>query len=181
MKKVVIIIVCFLACYIVLERFPVKRCISIEDAYEKLHADNTYICEFEAVTGANWRIYTENETTSELVCLEGNVPINDINKASFFWFGKNKFLIQGEVIGIRIVSGEGDIKDYYDVEESNKIAENIEDRCEYYDIINVTKWDIIEPIERGDSFRFLAPKNALNLFDFDWREMLKSVYIMKGK
>ena len=142
MKKAVKIIFCFLVCYIFLERLPVKRCISLEEAYEKMNTNNTYICEFEATTGPDWRIYTENETTSALVWLEGNVPNDDINKASFFWFGRNKFLIQGEVTGIREMGGE----------------------C--YDIINVTEWDIIEPIDRGDSFRFLEPKDALNLFDF---------------
>lgn len=167
MKKILKIICCFLVSLIIIERIPVKRCISVEEAYKKMNANNnTYICEFEATTGPDWIIYTKNETTPRLVCLEGNVPINHINKASFFWFAKNRFLIQGEVIGMRIVSGEGDIEDYYDVEECNKIVQSMEPRCECYDIIDVTEWDIIEPIKRGNSFRFLALKNALNLFDF---------------
>ncbi len=167
MKKIVKIIFCFLVCYIFLERLPVKRCISIEEAYEKLNTDNTtYICEYEATTGPDWRIHTKDETTSKLVWLEGNVPNNDINKATFFWFSENRFLIQGEVIGIRVMSDEEDIEDYYDVEERNEIVQAIEAPYECFDIINVTEWDIIEPIDRGDSFRFLAPKDALNLFDF---------------
>lgn len=167
MKKVVKIIFCFLVSYIVLERIPVKRCISIEEAYKKLDTNNnTYICEFEATTGSDWRIYTKDETISRLVCLEGNVPINYINKATFFWFARNRFLIQGEMIGIRVMSASGDIEDYYDLEECNKIVQAIEAPCEWFDIIDVTEWDIIEPIERGDSFRFLAAKNALSVFDF---------------
>lgn len=166
MKKSIKILFYFLVGYIILERIPVKRCISIEEAYEKLNTNNTYICEFEATTGPDWRIYTKNEKISRLVCLEGNVPNNYINKATFFWFARNRFLIQGEVIGIRIVSARGDIEDYYDVVERNKIVQAIEAPYECYDIIDVTEWDIIGPIERGDSFRFLAPKDALNLFDF---------------
>lgn len=167
MKRVAKILFCFIVIYIILESIPVKRCISAEEADTMLNANNNvYICEFAATTGPSWSVGTKEETISELVCLEGNVPIDDINKAAFFWFSRNKFLIQGEAVGKRIVSSEGEIKDCYDVEECNRIVQNMEQKYECYDIINVTKWDIIGPIERGDSFRFFAPKNALSLFDF---------------
>ena len=67
---------------------------------------------------------------------------------------------------MRIVNSEGEIKDYYDIEEANKIIQNMDEKYECYDIIYVANWDIIAPLERGDSFRFLAPKEALSLFDF---------------
>lgn len=167
MKRITKVLFCLLVSYIILERIPVKRCISAEEAYKKMNTDsNAHVCEFEATTGADWIIYTKNGATSRLVCLEGNVPINYINKASFFWFARNKFLIQGEVIGMRVVNGEGDIEDYYDIEEYNERIQAMESRCECYDIIDVTEWDVIGPLKRGNSFRFLAPKDALSLFDY---------------
>lgn len=45
----------------------------------------------------------------------------------------------------------------------------LDGRCECYDIIHVSQWDIIEPFIRGDSLRFLAPKKYLSIWDFNWK------------
>ena len=81
---------------------PIKRGLSIEEARERLENSNTYICEQIATTGPGWLIYKEEEEKQGVI-LEGKLPIDEINKNSFFYSAHNKFLIIGEKIGVKAV------------------------------------------------------------------------------
>lgn len=157
--------------FVILERIPVKRSVGEEELQSRLKEENTYVCKFTATTGPSWEIYEWNsDSIPQLVCLEGNVPFDSLNQDLFF-FAQNEFLIQGGVIGKRIVDMEGNIHDYYGDDKNNILTDmQLSDgRYECYDIIHVQRWDIIEPIDRGDSLRFLAPKKYLSVLDF-WKE-----------
>lgn len=168
MKKIFKIVIVIIFIFVIFERIPVKRSISMEDADEKLSNRNIYVCEYEATTGPSWKVYEKEETKARLVCLEGKIPFNYLNMQTFFFFSTNKFLIQGDVIGKQLIDGEGNIKNYYgdNMKTCYEIMESTEEKYECYDIIDVTKWDIIAPIDRGDSFRLFAPKNYLSILDF---------------
>lgn len=170
-KKVIIIIFLVIIVCLVLERIPVKRSISEEEVNNRICEDNTYICSHTATTGPPWEICKHPDDMPQLACLEGNVPFDALNHGEFFFFGQNKFLIQGEVVGKRLVDAEGNIKDYYgaDMDKCYTDMQLLDGRCECYDIINVLQWDIIEPIARGDSLRFFAPKEYLSVWDFGGR------------
>lgn len=171
MKKLLIIIIAVIFSFVIFERIPIKRSISIEDANENLSNESMFVCEYVATTGPSWKVYKKEETKARLVCLEGKAPFNYLNMQTFFFFSANKFLIQGEVIGKQLVDSEGDIKNYYgdNMKECLETMDSMDskgEKYECYDIIDVTEWDIIAPIDRGDSFRLLAPKNYLSLLDF---------------
>ena len=170
-KKVITIILLVIIVYLILERIPVKRSISEEELNNRICEDKTYICEFTATTGPSRKIRKHSDDMPQLVCLEGNVPFDALNHGEFFFFANNKFLIQGEVVGKRLVDVEGSIKDYYgdDMDKCITDMQLLDGRCECYDIINVSQWDIIEPITRGDSLRFFAPKEYLSVWDFGGR------------
>lgn len=167
-KKVIIIFFLVIIVYLILERIPVKRSISEEEVNNRICEDKTYICRHAATTGPPWEIYKQPDDMPQLACLEGNVPFDALNHGEFFFFANNKFLIQGEVVGKRLVDVEGNIKDYYgdDMDKCFTDMQLLDGRCECYDIINVSQWDIIEPITRGDSLRFFAPKEYLSVWDF---------------
>lgn len=144
---------------------PIKRGLSIEEAKEKVENSNTYICEQIATTGPGWLIYKEEEEKQGVI-LEGKLPIDEINKNSFFYSAHNKFLIIGEKIGVRIVDEDGNIENYYgDEVEAEVNWENIE-RYECYDIFLVEDWDIITPIQRGSIFGMVASDEYLSIFDY---------------
>lgn len=166
--KIIIIIFLVIAICLILERIPVKRSISEEEINNRVCEDNTYICRYAATTGPSWEIYKNPDDMPQSVCLEGNVPFDALNHGEFFFFANNKFLIQGEVVGKRLVDVEGNIKDYYgnDMDKCLADMQSLDGRCECYDIINVLQWDIIGPIVRGESLRFFAPKKYLSIWDF---------------
>lgn len=171
MKKFIIIIFLIIVIYLILERIPVKKSISEEEINNRVCEDKTYICRYVATTGPPWEIYKNPDDMPQLVCLEGNVPFDALNHGEFFFFANNKFLIQGEVVGKRLVDVEGNIKDYYgnDMDKCLADMQLLDGRCECYDIINVLQWDIIGPIVRGESLRFFAPKKYLSIWDFNWK------------
>ena len=146
---------------LIFEWIPIKRSIDIESANKKLRDDDTYLCWHTATTGPPWEISAQEGEMPQLVCLEGNTPFD-------FYFAQNTFLIQGEKIGKRLVSAEGDIQDFYgvDVEECDACMQLLNGKYECYDIIYVTKWEIIGSIDRGDSFRIFASSNYMSIFDF---------------
>ncbi len=161
---------CLLICLnLFLERIPVKRSITMEEANEKLKSGNTYICQHEATTGSSWSVYVQEGEIPRLVCLEGNVPIDHIDRNNFFFFAHNIFLIQGNIIGKQLVDGEGNIQYFYgeDIEICNKLMQS-EELYDSYDIIDVEKWDIVSPIDRGESWRFWASRDYLDIFDFTY-------------
>lgn len=165
------IIFLIIVIYLILERIPVKRSISEEEANHRICEDETYICRPAATTGPPWEVYKQSDDMWQLACLEGNDPFDALNHGEFFFFANNKFLIQGEVVGKRIVDIKGNIKDYYgnDMDQCFADIQLLDGRCECYDIIHVSQWDIIEPFIRGDSLRFLAPKKYLSIWDFNWK------------
>lgn len=169
-KFYILLIIIFLViiAYLILEKIPVKRSISEEEVNNRICEDKTYICRHAATTGPPWEIYKQPDDMPQLACLEGNVPFDALNHGEFFFFANNKFLIQGEVVGKRLVDVEGNIKDYYgdDIYKCFADMQLLDGKCECYDIINVLQWDIIEPITRGDSLRFFAPKEYLSVWDF---------------
>lgn len=182
-KKKVIMIILFLMLFcIMLEKVPVKRSISEEEADNRISEDGTYLCEFTATTGSSWNIRRHPDEIPQSACLKGNVPFDALNHGEFFFFAHNMFLIQGEVIGKRFVDAEGNIKDYYGDDMAQCFADMqlLDERCECYDIINVSQWDIIEPITRGDSLRFFAPKKYLSIWDFNWKAIGKEFKIGEG-
>ena len=146
----------------IISRIPIKRVINMENINEE---ENFLICEFIATTGPDWKVHTVNLGESELVYLEGNLPNNKLNKPAFFFFARNKFLIRAEVIGEVVISAEGDIRKYYDDSSIERMKVD-EQNSSTYKILKVFEWDIIAPIERGDVFRFMAPKKYLNIYDF---------------
>lgn len=155
---------CLLIClYLFLERIPVKRSITMEEANEKLNSGNTYMCQHEETTGPPWSIYVQEGEIPQLAWLEGNIPVDQ----KPYLFAQNTFVIQGKIIGKRLVSGDGDIQNYYDkdMEICYKLMQSGEIH-ECYDIIDVEEWDIVSPIDRGDSWRVWAPRDYMNIFDF---------------
>lgn len=139
----------------------------MEEVDEKLDLSDTYICYYVATTGPSWSAYEHNGENSRLVCLEGNVPIDHINRYTFFFFAHNFFLIRGKIIGKQLIDGEGNIQYYYgeDTKTCNKVMQSGK-LYECYDIIDVEEWDIVSPIDRGDSWRFWASRDYLNVFDY---------------
>lgn len=90
-NKLVVAIGLLVLLFLFLERIPVKKSISYEDAYKEISTDNVYICEYEATTGPSWIIYKKDKSKKQLVCLEGNVPNAYLNKQTFFHFARNYF------------------------------------------------------------------------------------------
>ena len=167
MKKGIVrtIVLLLIIALFILTRIPIKRGLSIEEAKEKVENSNTYICEQIATTGPGWLIYKEEEEKQGVI-LEGKLPIDEINKNSFFYSAHNKFLIIGEKIGVRIVDEDGNIENYYgDGVKAGADLENIE-RYECYDIFLVEDWDIITPIQRGSIFGMVASDEYLSIFDY---------------
>ena len=142
----------------------------MEEAIQKINMDNVYICSYVATTGPSYEVYTKADRNPRLACLEGKHPIKYISKSIYLHGPQNIYLVQGEVIGKQLVYGEGEIEKYYYDDELMKLEEKIihleasNSRYEFYDIIYVTEWEIIAPIDKGD--KWFSPKEYFNIFDF---------------
>lgn len=167
MKKFLGIMLLLIIVFALAARIPVKQRISIEEAKTRVENSNTYICEQIATTSPGWLIYKE-EAAKQGVMLEGKLPIDELDRNTFFYSAHNRFLITGEKVGVRIVDEEGNIENYYgeDTETAIKTIQETGGRYECYDIFFVEEWDIITPIQRGSIFAGVAPDEYLNLFDF---------------
>ena len=165
MRFIILFVLFFIVLFIV-GKIPVKRAISVEkDDEEK---ENTFICEYIEITGPDWEAYNLKTKEYEFVFFEGNTPNKKLNKNTFFHFSHNKFLVKGEIIGKKIISESGDITAYYykENESIEEIAKKYQESYEIFDIIKVSEWDIVSPIDRGESLRIFAPKEYLNIYDF---------------
>ena len=162
-KSIIIILFIVIICFEIIGIIPVKRAVKIEENGED--KEDEFICEFIAMTGPSWRIRSIASYEWEEVYLEDNNPIKELNKNNFFFFSNNTFWIQGECIGERMITANGEMLEYYYDDKTN--GEEWKTRKgSIYKIIKVIKWEIVEPINRGDSIRVFAPKNYLNVYDF---------------
>lgn len=105
-----------------------------------------YICEEQATTGPNWRIIGDEngmyESCKDVFFIEGD-PHDALDKSVYLW-ASNYFIVYGEI------AGEGDFGGAA------------------YPYIKSTGFDMVYPIERGDSIRILPPRGYLTLSDMLW-------------
>lgn len=125
--------------------------------------EGVFLCVPTAVvTGPSWEIILETSeeklkeinnkilhflVDTKLVELEGNTP-DKVLKDYIFTNYRNKFIIYGKIVSIKNYGSEA----YPD----------------YYDVIYVDKWEIVEPVIRSEYFFDLSffPKNGLVKEDF---------------
>lgn len=151
-KVLLILLVLFTGLYFT----PLKKAVilPLNENYtsELLPEKNILICTTTATTGPSWVIIGDNtglfdrSSKSELIILEGNTPEKYLSN-TFFINALNNYILIGEFIGEKEYFGQP---------------------VEKFRVFKVDEWDIVYPIDRGDSLRVLQPKKAFTLFDFKW-------------
>ena len=138
-------LMCLGALFFFLDQIPNKRAIVIDD----INSFHGIICRRAHSTGPPWELIRDkrsicNET--KFVVLEGKTPEELID--TFFIDANNRFVIKGEIVGE---------KEHEYGEPGRK-----------YEVIYSDAWEIIYPVDRGNSLRVFASKKHLSIFDFRW-------------
>lgn len=144
-KYILYIVLCLGALFFILEQIPIKRAVVIDD----INNFPAIVCRRAHSTGPPWALMRDKKgiySRIELVILEGKTPEELID--TFFIDTINYFIIKGEITG----------------EKEHEYGEP----GEKYDVIYSEDWDIIYPVDRGNSLRLFASKRHLSIFDFRW-------------
>lgn len=142
-----IAIIALLFLLAVLLFLPVKFAVRIESLPD--NKGHFFILEQQAVTGPNWKIVgdsngTFSENSNVSVLITGIDPQEKLNN-SLQVDSPNRYIVYGEITTEDSFYGE------------------------VYPVITSSGFDVIFPIERGNSLRFFVPKSYLTLLDYNWR------------
>jgi len=156
MKLLFIIIIGFLAVYIIINLIPIKMGVKTNINNSKRannSKDISLICKNVQVTGPTWVVIGDNkglfgDNKGEYIWTEGNTPENTLDSSLFGV--SNKYVFTGKFIGNRTVDSET------------------------LRVFRILDWEILKPIDR-DSFRFLfiINSNYLTIFDYNWFDKQK--------
>ncbi|MBY9079010.1 hypothetical protein KIH86_25825 [Paenibacillus sp. HN-1] len=148
---------------ILLNFIPIKFAVKLEDAQQNVET-GTYICVTESkyVVDTGWIAEaTINPHIAEdlPVRVSGDSPSNYLSEQDFElrrFEVENRFLLIGKV-------------------------DRFEKDTEYgtdlmYANLNVDKWDIIYPINRASIRQYITPKSYLNIYDYDLKKVIKTIW-----
>lgn len=125
---------------------PVKFAVKIENI--PVNNGDFFILEQQSVTAPNWRVIGNHDGTFPAdqyfsVLIEGIDPQIRLNN-SLQIDSLNKYIVYGEIVS-----------------ESEFLGET-------YPLIYSTGFDILYPIERGNSLRSFVSRNYLTILDYTW-------------
>ena len=144
-KHILYSVLCLGVIFILLEQIPIKRAVVIDD----ISSFQGIICRRAHCTGPPWELIRDRRgiyNKTKLVILEGKTPEELVD--TFFVDANNHFILKGEIV---------EKKEHKYGEPSRK-----------YEVICLEDWDIVYPIDRGNSLRIFASKKYLSIFDFRW-------------
>lgn len=160
-KRVTKIIFLVIFIPILLNFIPVKFAVKLEDAQQNL-GRGRYICVTESkyVHDTGWIAKTSFNSHLDrdlAVRLNGSSTLNYLSEKEFDlkWFEtENQYLLIGKV---------------------ERFEEDKDIKVLYADL-NVESWKIVYPINRTSYRKYFTPKSYLNIYDFDLRKMISSIF-----
>ena len=148
--------------YIIITGYlPVRKAVTLETIPKD--KGQYYICRQKVTSAPNWVIVEDStgfykEEDYQYVFIEGVDPDDVLDRSIRQDSSSNRYVIYGEIVSEKEYwEGEGDM----------------------YPVITSTGFDILAPIERGNSIRPFDPKEYLTLLDFKLTELPKLIFKLK--